>query len=379
MTAEPAPRYVNPAPFDVDADDTQVAPNPPGFFARLRRKRLAYLALAFLVMSYAMLPFIEIIAPNDPEARDNDRIYAPPQSVRLFHDGAFIGPFVYPQTASVNLETFKREYALDPTKPERLQFFCEGSPYHWFGLIPANLRLVCPADGAALNLMGTDRLGRDVLSRVLYGGRVSLTIGLFGVAISLVLGVLFGLLAGYLGGWIDNAIQRLIELLRSLPELPLWMALAAALPVTWSPLWVYVGITVILGLLDWPGLARAVRARVLALREEEFTVAARLMGASPWRIMTRHLAPNFSSHLIASATLAIPGMILGETALSFLGLGLRAPVTSWGVMLNEAQNLAVIEVYPWLLAPLAPVVAVILAFNLLGDGLRDAADPYARL
>jgi peptide/nickel transport system permease protein len=325
------------------------------------------------------LPFIEIIAPYDPEARDNDRIYAPPQSVRLFHDGAFIGPFVYPQTASVNLETFKREYALDPTKPERLQFFCEGSPYHWFGLIPATLRLVCPADGAALNLMGTDRLGRDVLSRVLYGGRVSLTIGLFGVAISLVLGVLFGLLAGYLGGWIDNAIQRLIELLRSLPELPLWMALAAALPVTWSPLWVYVGITVILGLLDWPGLARAVRARVLALREEEFTVAARLMGASPWRIMTRHLAPNFSSHLIASATLAIPGMILGETALSFLGLGLRAPVTSWGVMLNEAQNLAVIEVYPWLLAPLAPVVAVILAFNLLGDGLRDAADPYARL
>jgi peptide/nickel transport system permease protein len=222
-------------------------------------------------------------------------------------------------------------------------------------------------------------LGRDVLSRVLYGGRVSLTIGLFGVAISLVLGVLFGLLAGYLGGWVDSAIQRLIELLRSLPELPLWMALAAALPVTWSPLWVYAGITVILGLLDWPGLARAIRARVLALREEEFTVAARLMGASPWRIMTRHLAPNFSSHLIASATLAIPGMILGETALSFLGLGLRAPVTSWGVMLNEAQNLAVIEVYPWLLAPLAPVVAVILAFNLLGDGLRDAADPYARM
>jgi peptide/nickel transport system permease protein len=259
-----------------------------------------------------------------------------------------------------------------------LRFLCAGEAYRFLGLIPAHTRLVCAPEGGALHLLGTDRLGRDVFSRLLYGARISLTIGLIGVVISMSLGVLFGLAAGYLGGWIDAAILRLIEFLRSLPELPLWMALAAALPVTWSPLWVYAGITVILGLLDWPGLARAVRAKVLTLREEEFTVAAKLMGASPWRIMTRHLVPNFSSHLIASAALAVPGMILGETALSFLGLGLRPPITSWGVMLSEAQNLAVIEVYPWLLAPLVPVVLVILAFNVLGDGLRDAADPYAR-
>jgi peptide/nickel transport system permease protein len=371
-------RYVNPKPFEPETDDAIAAADPPSFFQRVRSRRLAFLALIFLAASYAMLPFVEFIAPYDSEQRDSERVYAPPQSIRFFHEGALVGPFVYGYTSQVNIETFKREFTLDTAKPERLRFFCAGAPYDFLGLIPATARLVCPAENGTMYLLGTDRLGRDVLSRMLYGGRISLTIGLIGVAISLGLGILFGLLAGYLGGWIDNAIQRLIELLRSLPELPLWMALAAALPVNWSPLWVFAGITVILGLLDWPGLARAVRARVLSLREEEFTVAARLMGASPWRIMTRHMLPNFSSHLIASATLAIPGMILGETALSFLGLGLRPPVTSWGVMLNDAQNLAVIEVYPWLLAPLLPVIAVVLAFNLLGDGLRDAADPYSR-
>lgn len=373
-----AGRYVNPKPFEPETGDSIAAADAPNFFQRLRKRRLAMAALIFLAASYAMLPFIEILAPYDSEWRDSERVFAPPQSVHLFHEGQLVGPFVYGYTSRVNLETFKREFSLDMTKPEPIRFLCSGQDYHLFGFIPGSTRLLCPAEGSTLFLMGTDRLGRDVFSRLLYGGRVSLTIGLIGVAISLFLGVFFGLLAGYLGGWIDNAIQRLIELLRSLPELPLWMALAAALPVNWSPLWVFAGITVILGLLDWPGLARAVRARVLSLREEEFTVAARLIGASPWRIMTRHLLPNFSSHLIASATLAIPGMILGETALSFLGLGLRPPVTSWGVMLNDAQNLAAIEVYPWLLAPLLPVVAVVLAFNLLGDGLRDAADPYSR-
>jgi peptide/nickel transport system permease protein len=371
-------RYVNPKPFTADDDEAVSQTNPPSFFARLRARRLAFAAFVFLCVSYAMLPFVEVVAPYGSEARDSERIYAPPQSVRVFHNGAFLGPYVYSYSSTVNLETFKREFTLDTTKPQQIRFFCSGETYALFGVIPASLRLACPAPGGTLYLLGTDRLGRDILSRMLYGGRVSLTIGLIGVAISLALGILFGLLAGYMGGWIDNVIQRLIELLRSLPELPLWMALAAALPVSWSPLWVFVGITVILGLLDWPGLARAVRSRVLSLREEEFTVAAQLMGASPWRIMSRHMLPNFSSHIIASATLAIPGMILGETALSFLGLGLRAPVTSWGVMLNDAQNLAAIEVYPWLLAPLLPVIAVVLAFNLLGDGLRDAADPYSR-
>jgi peptide/nickel transport system permease protein len=227
-----------------------------------------------------------------------------------------------------------------------------------------------------LFLLGSDRLGRDMFSRVLYGMRISLTIGLVGVTVSFVLGMLFGGLAGYYGGWVDDLVQRAIEILRSIPHLPLWLALAAILPVNWSPLLIYFGITIILGLIDWTGLARAVRSRLLSLREEDFCVAAELMGASPGRIIFRHLMPSFMSHLIASATLAIPGMILGETALSFLGLGIRPPIVSWGVLLNEAQNIQVVQLYPWLMLPIVPVIIVVLAFNFMGDGLRDAADPY---
>ncbi len=216
-----------------------------------------------------------------------------------------------------------------------------------------------------------------MLSRLIYGARISLTVGLIGIFVSFVLGISIGGVAGYFGGWIDAVVQRIIEILKSLPELPLWMALSAALPVSWSPILVYFGITIILGLLDWPGLARAVRSKLLALREEDFCTAARLMGASPKRIIGRHLLPNFMSHLIASATLSIPSMILGETALSFLGLGLRPPVTSWGVLLTEAQNIEAVALYPWLLLPMVPVILTVLAFNFLGDGLRDAADPYS--
>ena len=224
--------------------------------------------------------------------------------------------------------------------------------------------------------IGSDRLGRDMLSRIIYGARISLTIGLIGVSVSFVLGIVIGGLAGYYGGIIDNIAQHLIEVVRSIPHVPLWLALSAILPVDWSPLLIYFGITVILGLIDWTGLARAVRSKLLALREEDFCVAAQLMGASPRRIIFRHLLPSFTSHLIASATLAIPSMILGETALSFLGLGLRPPITSWGVLLNEAQNINVVALYPWLMLPVLPVIIVILAFNFFGDGLRDAADPY---
>ena len=225
-------------------------------------------------------------------------------------------------------------------------------------------------------LLGTDRLGRDMLSRILYGARISLTVGLIGIAISFFLGIVLGGLSGYYGGWVDSVVQRLIEIIRSFPELPLWMALSAALPVTWSPILVYFGITIILGLFDWTGLARAVRSKLLSLREEDFATAAVLMGAKPKRVIFRHLLPSFTSHLIASATLSIPSMILGETALSFLGLGLRPPITSWGVLLNEAQNINVVALYPWLMLPVVPVIVVVLAFNFLGDGLRDAADPY---
>ncbi|MDX1489600.1 MAG: ABC transporter permease, partial [Acidiferrobacterales bacterium] len=203
-----------------------------------------------------------------------------------------------------------------------------------------------------------------------------LTVGLVGITISFVLALTLGGFAGYYGGWVDNVVQRLIEIIRSFPELPLWMALSAALPVTWSPIGIFIGITVILGLIDWTGLGRAVRSKLLALREEDFATAAVLMGARPSRVIARHLLPNFMSHLIASATLSIPSMILGETALSFLGLGLRPPITSWGVLLTEAQNINVVALYPWLMLPVVPVIIVVLAFNFLGDGLRDAADPY---
>ena len=234
------------------------------------------------------------------------------------------------------------------------------------------LRLLPPS---AAHWFGTDDQGRDILSRIIHGSRISLTIGILGVAMSFVLGIVIGGLAGYYGGWIDAIVQRVIEVLQSIPSIPLWMALAAIMPVTWSPLLVYAGITIILGMLDWTGLARAVRSKLLALREEDYVQAAQILGAKPGRIIGRHLVPGFMSHLVASATLTIPGMILGETALSFLGLGLRPPVTSWGILLTEARSVNTLALYPWLLFPVLPVVLVILAFNFLGDGLRDAADP----
>jgi peptide/nickel transport system permease protein len=239
-----------------------------------------------------------------------------------------------------------------------------------------SVHLFCVEEGGTLFLLGTDRLGRDILSRIMYGARISLTIGLIGIMMSFVLGMVIGGIAGYYGGVTDLIVQRIIEILQSFPQIPLWMALSAVLPVTWSPILIYFGITMILAMLDWTGLARAVRSKLLALREEDYCLAAQLMGAKPKRIIGRHLMPGFMSHLIASATLSIPTMILGETALSFLGLGLRPPITSWGVLLNEAQNISVVALYPWLILPVVPVVLVILAFSFLGDGLRDAADPY---
>jgi peptide/nickel transport system permease protein len=274
------------------------------------------------------------------------------------------------------METLKRDYTTDTSQPQPIRFFCSGDAYNFWGMVASTFHLVCPPEDGTMFLLGTDRLGRDMLSRLIYGARISLTVGLIGVTLSFILGITIGGAAGYFGGKVDAVVQRVTEILRSLPELPLWLALSAALPVTWSPLLIYFGITVILALLDWPSLARAVRSKLFALREEDFVSAAEMLGAKPSRVIGRHLLPNFMSHLIASASLSIPSMILAETALSFLGLGLRPPITSWGVLLSEAQNIEAVVLYPWLLMPMVPVMATVLAFSFLGDGLRDAIDPH---
>ncbi|WP_249695577.1 ABC transporter permease [Stappia sp. WLB 29] len=383
MRNEPE-HYVNPDAFNPSHAET-LTPEQERYYQasqwtimwwKFRRHRVAVWSGVILILFYLCVPFAEVIAPYSPNQRSNDHLYAPPQTLRLFHEGSFVGPFVYGLKADIDLETVRWVYTEDRQDVQPLRFFCFGPQYRFWGLFDASFHLVCPAKDGTLYLLGTDRLGRDVFSGLVYGARLSLTVGLIGVTISIVLGLFFGGLAGFFGGLIDSAIQRVIEILRSLPELPLWMALSAALPVTWSPVWIYLGITVILGLLDWPGLARAVRSKLLALREEEYAKAALLMGAKPSRVIRKHLLPGFTSHIIASASLSIPAMILGETALSYLNLGLRRPAVSWGVLLNEAQDISVVVIYPWLMAPVVPIIIVVLAFNFLGDGLRDAADPY---
>src|SRR4051812_37813145 len=372
VEAKPLPHhYVDATPFDPGLSEPTGAESEAFYRAsswrlmwwKFRRHKVAVASALILLAFYLMVPFVEVIAPYNQTKRNGDFLYAPPQRVHFLHEGRFLGPFVYPYKFTFNLETFSRDYVVDRTRPGPLRFLCRGDAYEFWGVWHADFHLFCPPIDGPFFLLGTDRLGRDFFSRITYGARISLTVGLMGIAVSFALGLFFGGLAGYLGGWVDYAVQRLIEILRSLPELPLWLALSAALPPNWSPILVFFGITIILGLLDWPGLALAVRSKLKSLRSEDYVHAAELMGASRARIIGRHLIPNFMSHLIASATLSIPAMILGETALSFLGLGLRPPVTSWGVLLNEAQNLAAVDIYPWLMIPMIPVILVVLAFN----------------
>ena len=382
MTQLPDGRYVDDAPYSDDVDLSALersdmdAPNWVLVWRKFKRHKLGLISGIFLLTCYLMLPVAGFIAPYTPNERSADYLYAPPQSINLWHEGRFIGPYVYPIEATADLVNYRWTYETDKSTPMPLEFFCQGSQYKLIGFIPSETRLFCAPEGATVFLWGSDRLGRDVFSRILYGAQLSLTVGLIGITVSFVLGIFFGAVAGYFGGKTDWTINRLIEILRSLPELPLWLALSAAVPSNWSPVSVFFIISIILGILDWPGLARAVRSKFLSLREEEYVRAAEMMGAKPGRVIRRHLLPNFMSHLIASATLSIPAMILGETALSFLGLGLRAPAVSWGVMLNDAQNLASIEIYPWTAIPMLPIIFVVLAFNFLGDGLRASLDPY---
>ena len=380
----PLHHYVSTAPFDPhtitamtdEQSKVHLASQWKLMWWKFKRHRVAVYCGIFLALMYASTLFSEFLAPYNLHTRNVEAIHAPPQRIHLFHEGSFVGPFVYGRERSLDMNTMKRVYTDTTNVIHPVRFFCKGDAYKFWGIWDADRHLFCPAEGGTLFLLGTDRLGRDVLSRIIYGARISLTIGLIGITVSFALGIIIGGLAGYHGGWFDLAVQRVIEVLQSIPSIPLWMALAAIMPVSWSPIVIYFGITFILGLLDWTGLARAVRSKLLSLREEEYVLAAQLMGAKDSRIIGRHLIPGFISHLIATATIAIPGMILGETALSFLGLGLRPPITSWGILLTEAKNVSVVALYPWLLFPMVPVILVIIAFNFFGDGLRDAADPY---
>jgi len=377
--------FVSKAPFDPYAAETEITPEQERYYLasqwklmwwKFKRHRLAVVSGFFLIAVYFSILISEFLAPYGLHTRNVNFIFAPPQSIHLFHEGSFVGPFVYGTKYELNMANLQRVYTEDTDEIHRLGFFCRGDTYDFWNITKGDLHFVCVEEGGTLFLLGTDRLGRDILSRIIYGARISLTIGLIGIAISFSLALIIGGLAGYYGGWVDLITQRIIEIMQSFPQIPLWMALSAVLPVTWSPLAIYFAITVILAMLDWTGLARAVRSKILSLREDEYCLAAQLMGARPARVIGRHLFPGLMSHLIASATLSIPAIILGETALSFLGLGLRAPITSWGILLNEAQNISVVALYPWLILPVVPVVLVIIAFNFLGDGLRDAADPY---
>lgn len=366
----------------VSQDRVSVASQRQLIWWRFRRHRLAVIALVIVILYYLVALGAEFLSVSDPREGRSARAIVPPQPIHLFDEGSF-RPHVCAVDGKRDPFTLARFYEVDCTQKIDVQLFARGYEYKWLGLIESDRHLIGVADPEnyraeeTIFLLGTDVQGRDLLSRMIHGTRTSMTLGLLGVILSLVLGIILGGISGFFGGWIDNVIQRTIEIIRSVPTIPLWMGLAAAMPPDWTVIQIYVAITIIISLFAWTDLARVVRGRFLAMREEDFVTSAVLAGASWPAIIFRHMLPSFYSHIIASATLAIPFMIISETSLSFLGLGLRPPAISWGVLLQAAQNVQAIALTPWLMYPAIPVIVIILALNFMGDGLRDAADPYS--
>ena len=346
---------------------------------RFRRSKLAVFGAIVLIIMYTSMIFAGFISPYTETTTHDKYVSAPPFWPKFIDsEGQFhLRPFMYGITSTTDRATFKKVYVEDTSQMYPVYFFKAGLPYKLLGVIETDIHLFQVEEPGRIFLLGTDRNGRDQFSRIMYGSQVSLTIGLMGVMISLAIGSFLGVASGYYGGAIDNITQRTIEIIQSIPQIPLWLALAAAVPATWDPMQVYFGIIIVLSLVTWGGLARQVRGITLSLRESDFVTAARYTNCRTRRILSRHLLPNTYSHLLVIATLAIPGMILGETALSFLGLGIRPPMVSWGVLLNEAQQVRVLLQNPWLLSPIAFVLVTVVSYNFVGDGLRDAADPFA--
>ena len=375
LLAEPAPEKIL---VSKDEARISVASQRQLMWWRFRKHKMAVVGGIGVIFFYLVVIFADFIAYADPSASDAFHGLVPPQMIHPFDHGGF-NPYIHPVTATRDLSTFKLTYTVDESTKIHLRLFGHGFPYKFLGIFPTDIHLIGVESGTAessLFLLGTDSLGRDMFSRLIYAIRTSLLIGLVGVCITLFLGVVLGAIGGYYGGLPDHIISRVVEILSSIPVLPLWLGLAAAMPKGWSIYRVYFCITIIISIIGWTGLSREVRARFLSIRDEDFVTAAELSGCGPGRIMRVHMFPLITSHIIATTTLSLPSMIGAETALSFLGLGLRAPAISLGVLLQSAQNIQTVALSPWLMIPAIPLIVIILSFNFLGDGLRDAADPY---